>query len=141
MLTKRIGATTQFIDDLEHLDLAIKSVSAMLNRYNKADIYIGIDSFGIPTGTEIPDDYEEMILNRMCEVMNTMPSADISKISVDGEAAIHIHATGYETPYSWKGWFYVRRYRIEKIDGNVVETWTENPTCSMKRHRSEYECE
>ena len=110
-------------------------MAAMLNRYNRADIYLGVDPSGRILGIDVPDDISDIIINRVGEIVNTMPSVQVITESDNGVQFIHMHVTGYETPYSWKGWFYVRRFHVERDEnGEPVTVWAENLTCSMKRH-------
>ena len=65
MLPNSEDATTEFINGLDHLDDALKSMTAMMNRYNRADIYIGVDDQGNVIGIDADDDTIGMIRDRM----------------------------------------------------------------------------
>jgi hypothetical protein len=130
------GWTTGFFGGMDRLDDAIKSMSAMLNRFNRADIFIGVGPDGEPLGIQVDLDCPEMIRARMAELMNRLPDAEITLESSDGKEFVRISAVGFHTPYSWNGWFYGRKCRPIKLDsGGVKMEWTETPTCAMKRHR------
>jgi len=55
MLPASQNATTEFISGLDHLDDALRSMTAMMNRYNRADIYIGVDDQGNIIGINVYD--------------------------------------------------------------------------------------
>ena len=51
-----IGATVEFIDCMENIDEAIRSMTAMLNKYNRARVYIGVDRDGKATSADLTED-------------------------------------------------------------------------------------
>ena len=125
------GETVGFVGSLDEIDRAVRMMTAMLNRFNHADIYIGMRPDGSFIGIDLPDDAEQLITERISEKVNHPPEVSVGIISEGGKHCIHIHAEGFETPYSFGSWFYVRRYRHTADKG--IE-WTENLTCGMKRH-------
>jgi len=125
------GETVGFVGSLDEIDRAVRMMTAMLNRFNHADVYIGMRPDGSLIGIDLPDDAEQRIMDRISEKVNHPPEVSICIESEGGKHCIHIHADGFETPYSFGSWFYVRRYRY--TDDNGME-WTENLTCGMKRH-------
>ena len=126
------GETVGFVRDMDRLDDAIRMMTAMLNRFNHSDVYIGVDSSGKIIGIDACDDTVKVILERMESKVNHLPDVNVDVCSEDGRQYVHIHAEGYETPYSFGSWFYVRRYHF--TDDKRIE-WSENLTCGMKRHR------
>lgn len=135
------GPTVEFVDGMEDIDQAIRSMSAMLNRYNRADIYIGVNIDGIPTGADVSEKDADVIRRRVGELMNRLPQT--MSVDIVGEEVryIHISATGYETPYAYGSWFYTRKCNPTQPNGpkgGVVEEWTETLTCGMKRHRGDW---
>ncbi len=126
------GETVGFVGSLDEIDRAVRMMTAMLNRFNHADVYIGMRPDGSLIGIDIPGDAEQRIMDRISEKVNHPPEVFISIESEGDKRCIHIHTDGFETPYSFGSWFYVRRYRY--TDGKGIE-WTENLTCGMKRHR------
>ncbi len=133
--------TVEFVDGMEGLDQAVRSLSAMLNRFNKAEIYIGVGIDGRPAGADLSEEDISRIDERIGQLMNRHPQTlgITLEVSDDGERYIRISATGYETPYAYGSWFYTRKCnptQPEGPQGRVVEEWTETLTCGMKRHRS-----
>ncbi len=125
-----------FVSGMDGLDEAVRMMTAMLNRFNKADVFIGADHDGQVIGIEASDSDVQAVMDRMKEKVNHLPEVSVTVESdPEGRRYIHISATGYETPYSFGSWFYVRRYRYSDDDGPVRIVWTENLTCGMKRHR------
>ena len=125
------GETVGFVGSLDEIDRAVRMMTAMLNRFNHADVYIGMRPDGSLIGIDIPDDAEQRITDRISEKVNHPPEVSVCILSEGGKRCIHIHADGFETPYSFGSWFYVRRYR-HTADERIE--WTENLTCGMKRH-------
>ncbi len=135
----RIGATVEFIDSMDNLDEAIKSMTAMLNKYNRASVYIGVDKDGDAISDDLTDDDVQKVIDTINTKVNNCPELKVSlNLSDNGKRYILIDAIGYETPYSFGTWFYIRKciYTKPDPDGPVIERWTQTLTCSMKRHRS-----
>ena len=129
--------TRGYVIGMEDLDDAVKMMTAMLNRFNKADVYIGVGKDGKVLDRVFSEDDVSKVSKRMGELINHMPQTAVSLESTrGGKGYIHISAIGYETPYSFGSWFYVRRYRYVDMDGTRTVEWVENLTCGMKRHRS-----
>ena len=121
---------------MEGLDDALRAMSAMLNRFNRAEIYIGVDSGGNPIGHLTEDDVCS-VKKRMSEKVRTTPDAKIFLERCGDHSYVRISATGYETPYSFGSWFYTRKCNPTQPEGSsgpVVNEWTETLTCGMKRH-------
>jgi len=79
-----------------------------------------------------------MIRDRMSQLINHVPDVTITiRSDDDGKRYFRITGTGYDIPYSFKGWFYARRCFYERPSGGiqVKEEWIETITCGMKRHR------
>lgn len=129
--------TRGFVSGMDELDAAVKMMTAMLNRFNKAEIYIGVGKDGKILDREFSEEDVSKVSERMGELINHMPQTVVSlERTEDGKGYIRISATGFETPYSFGSWFYVRRYRYVDRDGSKSVEWVENLTCGMKRHRS-----
>lgn len=133
----KIGATVEFIDSMDHLDEAIKAMTAMLNKYNRARVYIGVDNGGKATAAVLNEDDVQKIIATVKEKVNNRPKLEVTLNQSDGgKRYILIDAAGYETPYSFGTWFYVRRCSYEKDDssGTFEPRWIQTITCGMKRH-------
>lgn len=50
------GPTVEFIDGMEQLDDGLKAMTAMFNRYNKANVYIGVDHDGNVIGRDFSEE-------------------------------------------------------------------------------------
>ena len=130
--------TVEFIDSMDQLDEGLKNMTAMLNRFNKASIFIGVDKNGNILENDLSEDDVKAIRKRMNEMVRTSPDVNISLETSDGRRFIRITATGYETPYSFGSWFYTRKCnptQPEGPSGPVVNEWCATITCGMKRHR------
>lgn len=122
------GETVEFVDSMEDADSAVKSMTAMLNRFNHARILFGVDDRGRIIGKSFSVKDAELFLERVRVKSNRMPHIEY-ELGPDGSYLI-IRAQGYETPYAYSGWFYGRKCRPTD---NGLE-WTETLTCGMKRH-------
>ncbi len=132
----REGATVEFVDSMEDLDDGLRSMAAMLNRYHRAEILIGVDSDGETTGIDVGEEDLDAVRSRIRERMNTVPEATVaSEQAENGDRYIRVSATGYDIPYSYDGWFRVRRYCVRKTGDGTVTEWKDLLTCGMKRHR------
>lgn len=136
MIPDSESETVEFCDGMQDLDMALRSMTAMLNRYNRCKVYIGVGTDGSPLGIE-PAEKDLGIISARCdEIVRAKPTIRASIEEQDGMRYILLDVSGYETPYSWKGWFWGRARRPSTdAFGKVRVDWTETPTCSMKRHR------
>jgi len=132
--------TTEFVEGMEQLDHALTSMAAMLNRYHRACIYIGVGNDGEPNGSDFDDEDLNTIYENIKTKMNTRPEVKVELMADDvGRRYIRISASGYDIPYSYNGWFRVRRCCMSKSGGATVKEWKNLLTCGMKRHRSSFE--
>lgn len=122
------GETVEFIDDMSGVDSAVRSMTAMLNRFNRARIVFGVDSEGEIIGNRFSEKDAELFVSKVKERSNRMPEIE-HEIGPGGTYLI-IRARGYETPYAYGGWFYGRKCRPT----DTGFEWTETLTCGMKRH-------
>ncbi len=131
----RENATTEFVDGMEQLDGALCSLTAILNRYPRARIVVGVDGSGRPLGRTFSEADVHTIRFRMKHKLNTVPDTEISIGDTDLGQYILMDAVGGDPPYSFDGWFHVRRCVIERSpDGKAAEHWKDGLTCAMKRH-------
>ena len=129
------GWTVEFVDGMGNLRDAVRSMTAMLNRFNRCKVYIGVSDDGGVIGSGYGEAEVSEVESLIATSMNNRPHAEVSVHNVGERCYILVDAEGYETPYSFDGWFYIRKCRPETSSGKVVNVWTETPTCSMKRHR------
>jgi len=137
MIPDSESETVEFCDGMQDLDMALRSMTAMLNRYNRCKVYIGVGIDGSPLGINPTEEDVLRISARCDEIVRTRPTIRASIEEQSGVRYILMDVSGYETPYSWKGWFWGRARRPSTdASGKVRVDWTETPTCSMKRHRT-----
>ena len=125
-----------FIGGMDSLDDGIKALSSMINRFNRASLYIGVGPNGRMLGIDIPEGIDRIIFERMEEKLNHMPKVSVNILTEGGVSCIRVYAEGYETPYAYEGWFYGRKCsrRKDPESGEVVTEWKATLTCGMKRH-------
>lgn len=133
--------TTEFVDSMDEMAEGLRSMAAMLNRYHRADVYIGVGADGEPNGADIEDSDLDVIRESMASKMNTVPEASITIVTDEsGRRYIHIFATGYDIPYTYDGWFRIRRCCVTRTNGTISTEWKNLMTCGMKRHRIDMPC-
>lgn len=69
----REGEKVGFSEGLEQIDSAVKTMSSMLNRFNHATIFIGVDKTGRPLGRTLSEDDFPIIEAKIREKLNRMP--------------------------------------------------------------------
>ncbi|AGI47999.1 hypothetical protein TALC_01006 [Thermoplasmatales archaeon BRNA1] len=130
------NGTTCFAAGMGELDDSLKAMTAMLNRSNRAEILIGIGPDGEPSGEDLSEDDIPEVVRRMSAKIDHLPEYSVNLDSLEGRPFIRISARGYETPYTFDGWFYIRKCRLTR-DGQsheVREEWIQTLTCAMVRH-------
>ncbi|MBO4348044.1 MAG: hypothetical protein J5812_00515, partial [Candidatus Methanomethylophilaceae archaeon] len=73
--------TTEFVDSMDEMAEGLRSMAAMLNRYHRADVYIGVGADGEPNGADIKDSDLDVIRESMANKMNTVPEASITIVT------------------------------------------------------------
>ena len=73
----REGEKVGFSEGLEHIDFAVKTMSSMLNRFNHATIFIGVDKTGRPLGRTFSEDDFPIIEAKIREKLNRLPKYSI----------------------------------------------------------------
>ena len=101
--------TIELKKSLAQLKEGVISLSAMLNKSNKGDVYFGINDdgkvFGLTIGTKTLVDVTHEIQNNLKPLPNKL---NIQDIDMDGRKVILVHVEGDDTPYSAYGRFYIR---------------------------------
>ena len=137
MAIATIEGTIQFFDSMNNVGDALRTVVGMCNKFNRFDVYIGVDSDGNAIGAGLSEEDVRTVEEAMSRRINHPPKAVVS-LETDGSGRryIRITGTGYETPYAFDGWFYIRRcvYSKDSAEEHARQQWTETLTCSMKRH-------
>ncbi len=103
------GWTVAFFDGMEEADSAVKSMTAMLNRFNKATVVIKARKDGRTAGEGLSEKDVDAVLGIISARTNRMPDVRVTLESDGDERYIKMVATGYETPYAFDGWFYTRK--------------------------------
>ena len=67
------GETVGFVEDLDNVCPAVKTMSSMLNRFNHAKIVIGVDKNGEPLGRTFSKDDFPLIDRAIREKLNRIP--------------------------------------------------------------------
>ena len=126
------GPITAFFDGMEQLEEAVKTLTGMLNRYNRGRILLGVDSHGDVLGRSFCETDVGTVRETIGKSMNHVPDVRIQiGLTSDGEQYLSIEAEGYEIPYSYKSWFYSRRQCPGAEPG---KEWVTLLTCGMRHH-------
>ena len=70
--------TVGFSEGLEHIDSAVRTMSSMLNRFNRATIFIGVDKTGRPLVKTYSEDDFPLIEKAIGEKLNRLPKYSLS---------------------------------------------------------------
>ena len=90
----RENETVEFKESMSHLDKAILSLTAMLNRRNQGTVYIGVDDGGEVVGMDIDPSTLETIRNRIRSAVLPQTVPEITEcVTDDGRAYVRIHVT------------------------------------------------
>ena len=102
------NGTTEFKKGMAQLDKGILAITAMLNRYNQADLFIGVRDDGTVKGVKIGDDTVEEICNRISALVAPQIIPQIDIMESDGKEYIKISCSGNAPVYSFDGRYYIR---------------------------------
>ena len=69
----REGETVGFFEDLDDAVAAVKTMSSMLNRFNHAMIFFGVDKDGEPLGRTYSENDFPLIEKAIREKLNRLP--------------------------------------------------------------------
>jgi len=100
--------TTEFKESMSQLDKGIMAITAMLNRYNHAEVYIGVRDDGSIIGIQVGKDTVEKIRNRISTMVAPQILPQIDVLESDGKEYIRISCSGYASAYSFNGRYYTR---------------------------------
>lgn len=90
------------------LSKGIISITAMLNKHGKGELYFGVKDDGIVVGHDIGKDTLREIGEAIQNSIKPQICPTIKGIDIDGIDCIHILVEGKEIPYSAFGKYYVR---------------------------------
>lgn len=115
--------TMEFKESISQLDKGLKSLSAMLNRRNHGTVYFGVDDSGDVIGMDIGRDTPESIRNlaRSRIQPQILPEVTVHDTD-DGRRCIVLHASGYDTPYSYDGRYFIRDVSSDESAGPEIVT-------------------
>ncbi|MBQ1463067.1 MAG: ATP-binding protein, partial [Candidatus Methanomethylophilus sp.] len=103
------SGTVAFRSDMRQLDKGLISLTAMINRSNHGTVYFGVDDTGYVSGLQVDAPLFDKI--RYTARKNILPRLIIDvveHVSTDGKSYVSVSASGFETPYSYDGRYYVR---------------------------------
>lgn len=101
--------TIELRKSLTLLKEGIISLSAMLNKSNKGDVYFGIDDDGKVLGVSVKNKTLADITHEIQNNLKPLPNKlNIQDIDMNGRKIILVHVEGDDTPYSAYGRFYIR---------------------------------
>lgn len=115
--------TMEFKESISQLDKGLRSLSAMLNRRNHGTVYFGVDDSGNVIGMDIGRDTLESIRNlaRSRIQPQILPEVTVHDTD-DGRRFIVLQASGYDTPYSYDGRYYIRNVSSDESAGPEIVT-------------------
>lgn len=104
------------------------SVSAMLNKHSKAELYFGINDegkvFNIEVGRKTLSDISREFRNHLKPYPVRL---EINEMSMDGKSIIKVYAEGADQPYSAYGRYYTRIDDTDSLmNSNQLQVYFEN---------------
>ena len=95
----------------------------MLNRHNHGTVYFGVDDSGDVIGMDVERDTLENIRNLVrSRIQPQILPEVIEHVNDEGGRYITLHASGYDTPYSYDGRYYIRNVSSDESSGPEIVT-------------------
>ena len=98
----------------EHKE-ALQSISAMLNKHGRGEIYFGVDDNGEVTGQDISDSTIRQLVSWISEKIEPGISPTLERLSAGEKAFLRVTFTGFEAPYSADARYYMRVGATNKL--------------------------
>lgn len=92
----------------EHLNRAIESLGAMLNKHGKAKVLFGVQDDGTPVGQNIGNKTLRDISENISLKIKPTVMPNIEIINVDDKVIISVEVIGLNKPYSANGLYLIR---------------------------------
>ena len=99
---------TEFKTSTAELDDAITSITAILNKHQKGELYFGIKNNGDVVGQQVSDKTLRDISKSISDHIEPKIFPKIENVSVNGKQCIYLKFEGKEVPYFAFGKAYVR---------------------------------
>lgn len=118
-----IGAENElneFKESLTQLDKGLKSLTAMMNKHNKGDVYFGINDDGDVVGLTIGKETDTKIRARIKELVEPKFIFYIDILDDGNKKYIKLHGDGSDIPYSCDGRYYIRNAQSDDIVSNEL---------------------
>lgn len=117
-MNRKENEFVEYKKSLSQLKEGIISLSSMLNKHNKGEVYFGIDDDGNAVKFNIGKKTLSDISNELGAKLKSLPvKVDIDECQMDGQNVIKVYVEGNDTPYSAYG-----RYYIRLDDGDIPMT-------------------
>ena len=87
---------------------SMKSVSAMLNKHGRGEVYYGVLDDGTVVGQQVSDSSLRDVSRAIRESIEPSISPIVREEILDGKHVIHLIFSGTKRPYSSKGIYYIR---------------------------------
>ena len=100
--------TQEFKESLAQLDKGLLSLTAMLNRHNKATVYFGVNDNGDVIGINATDKSLMKIREKISNKIQPKIVPQIELLNDNKIKYIKITAQESQTPYSYDGRYYIR---------------------------------
>ena len=111
----------EFKEGLGQLDKGLKSITAMLNKHGRANVFFGVDDNGNVCGLSVGKNTLMDMRNRIRDKNEPRIYADIEEqITEDGKKYIRVSANGTDIPYSFDGRYYLRNVSADEQASNDI---------------------
>lgn len=126
--------TIELKESIAELDKGIASITAMLNKRGKCELYLGACDNGTPKGHDVSAQTMRNIRDKIQAHIEPRIYPIIEEIVLDGKTCIVIIADGKTPPYSAKGKYYLRVGESdEKMSQNTLRQYMCNQEVIMQR--------
>ena len=113
----------EFKRSLAELDKGILSLSAMLNKHGKGNVYFGVQDNGEIIGlkNQVSNETLKNVANRVTELIKPSMLLSVIPETIDNKTIIHIEGQGNKKPYSCGGDYRIRiGSENKKIDPDLL---------------------
>src|SRR3989338_2734435 len=108
MKSYKESETVELKKSTAELKEAILSISAILNKHQKGEIYFGIRNDGVVVGQDVSDKTLRDISTAISNHIEPKIYPHVKEVEFGGKKCIHVSFEGHEVPYFAYGKAYIR---------------------------------
>ncbi|MFC1564456.1 ATP-binding protein [candidate division KSB1 bacterium] len=104
----RESETLELKKTTAELNKALESISAILNKHRKGELYFGIRNDGTVVGMDVSDKTIRDVSHAISESIEPKIYPEVKEVVLEGKHCIHVEFSGDDVPYFTKGNAYMR---------------------------------